>query len=246
MLVPSSYARVLALKEASHSLAKPGVLVDAGCGDGFHLLQIEAARKIGLDLIPPKLQDDIEVVKCNLTFIPLKSGCCDCLMSLDVIEHIKEEDKVISEFQRVLGHNGILILTTPNNSEFMPYGTLRVMFGLDTAKIHRMCEHVRPGYSKDELSSLVERHGFKVIYHHSFCQPMVRVLELVYLLPMRLSEYIYSPQERELRLRTGKLINGLQRVHDLLFLLLVAPIIKQVEKRANNGFLHLLICKKLN
>ena len=101
MLTPGIYARALVLKEVFQSLPKPEVLVDAGCGSGFHLLQIDATRKIGLD-IHPSLQRDIQCIKCDLRFIPFKSEACDFLMSLDVNEHIEEDGEVVFEFHRVL------------------------------------------------------------------------------------------------------------------------------------------------
>jgi SAM-dependent methyltransferase len=248
MLTAGTYAKALALKEVFHSLAKPGVLVDAGCGNGFHLLQIEAVSKIGLDIFPLELEENIEGIRSDVRFIPLKDGACDCLMSLDVIEHVEEDDKVMSEFRRVLSNKGILVLTTPNDSEFMPYRPLKAMLGLDTAKMHRKWGHVRPGYRKDELINLIERHGFEVIsYHHNICQPLVRFLDAVYslLLLFRVGEYVSSSEERAHRLRRrGKLIRSLERAHDLLFRLLLAPVIRRSERGGNNGFVHLVICKK--
>lgn len=246
MLVPSSYARILVLKEALKSHVIPDVLVDAGCGNGLPLLQADAVRKIGLDLIPPKLVENIECIKCDVNAIPLNDEICDCLMSLDVIEHIREDGRVISEFYRVLRRNGTLILTTPNVSQFMPYKVLRILFGLDTAKMHKLWQHAKPGYRKDEVIALVEGQGFKVICIHSFCQPLTRVLEIPYIILLRISEYIYSPAKRgnKLRKTRGRIIGTLERTHDLLFSLLLAPITRIIEKSANDGFLYLIMCKK--
>jgi len=244
VLTPGIYARALALKEVFQSLPKPEVLVDAGCGSGFHLLQIDATRKIGLD-IHPSLQRDIQCIKCDLRFIPLKSKACDFLMSLDVIEHIEEDAEVVFEFRRVLDDGGVLVITTPNDSDFIPYRPLRVMFGLDTSKIHRWWGHVRPGYSRGQLTALVERNGFEVIYYGRIGGSLVRVLGLGYILLLKLGEHIYSPEQRVQQFRKGVgLTRRLERTHDFLFSLLLAPIIKRLEKRGDKGFWHLIACRR--
>ena len=246
MLVPSRYAKALALKKAFNSLDIPNVLVDSGCGDGFYLQQIEAGRKIGLDLIPPESGKGIKYIKSDVSSTPLNDRDCDCLLSLDVIEHIDEDDRALDEFYRVLNDDGILVITTPNNSEFMPYRLFRVMFRLDIAKMHRVWKHVRPGYSKEELVALIKRHDFEVMSHRSIYQPLSRVFELVYIIPMMISERVYSPEERArwLRKRKGFLLRTLEGLHDFLFRLILGPIIKRIENTQDNGFFHLIICKK--
>jgi len=246
MLVPSKYVKALALKKLFNSLAKPNVLVDSGCGDGFYLSQLDADNKIGLDLIPSEVGSGIEYIISDVSFTPLGDGVCDCLLSLDVIEHIDEDDNAINEFYRVLNGGGTLVITTPNNSEFMPYRILRVMFNLDVTKMHRVWKHVRPGYSSDELVALVERHGFEIVSYRSIYQPLVRVIELVYTIPMIISEYIYSSERRVrwLRKRKGRLLRALEGFHDFLFRLILGPLIKRIENAQDNGFFHLIICKK--
>ncbi len=245
MVTPGTIARQLALKEVFRSLPRPKVLVDAGCGDGYYLRHIEADRKIGLDLIPPKGHHDIESIECDVRYIGISSGTCDCVMCLDVIEHVEQDIECVSEFYRILRSDGIMVLITPNDSEYMPYKTLKVMLGLDTAKMHRLWEHVKPGYSKEELITLVERCGFEVISHSTIFQPLVRVLDQIYAYPTIMSGYLWSPAQRKRQARQGgRITTILMKCHDSIIPLIFAPIVKRIERTKDNGFFHLLICKK--
>ena len=45
--------------------------------------------------------------------LPFKDGVFDCVISIDVLEHVPYPEKMIKEIQRVLKRNGTLILSTP-------------------------------------------------------------------------------------------------------------------------------------
>ena len=249
MITPTGYAKRLALKDILRDLGEISTLVDAGSSGGFHLNWITADRKIGLDLLPPECQEGVDGVKCDIRFMPIGNNVCDCLMCLDVIEHIVEDKQVLREFQRVLTENGTLVLTTPNDSEFMPYKFLRSVMRVETPKMHCKFGHVRPGYSKGDLVQLIQSNGFEIVYYRSFSQPLIRILDTFYLyfLLFAIGKYIESSPENAHKIRgRGKLLRIIENAHDLLFRIIVAPTIRNNESSGKNGWIHLLVCKKIS
>lgn len=59
----------------------------------------------------------------DITSIPVKDKSFDAIMCIEVLEHIPEPIKALSEFSRILKKDGKLILTAPFNSitHFSPY-----------------------------------------------------------------------------------------------------------------------------
>ncbi len=101
-------------------------LLDCGCGRGDNLVEIKKSipifnKYIGIDIYAP----DIEYCKRNspegITFIcsdclhmRIDSDSIDCVLSNQIIEHISEYKKYLSEIYRVLKPNGFHIISTPN------------------------------------------------------------------------------------------------------------------------------------
>lgn len=94
---------------------RPGVLVDAGCGEGFYTGRVLADRalwRVGFDLSKDAVRMAARRVKNaafvvgDLARIPLADGCCDVL--LDVFSPAN-----YAEFARVLRPGGALIKLAP-------------------------------------------------------------------------------------------------------------------------------------
>ena len=147
----------------------------------------------------------------------------------------------MEELYRIISDKGNLVLTTPNDSEYIPYKPLKRMFGLDTAEMHRRWGHVKPGYRQDQLIRLIGRYGFEVISCQSIYQPLVPVLDLPYIFFLLRLERC-SPQTNS-RLRKSRIIARLERIHDFLLHLILACILPCIE-RGENGFTHLLVAGK--
>lgn len=71
----------------------------------------------------------------------------DLIIAVDILEHIEEDEKVLANFRKVLAQDGKLIISSPSNFD-------------ESAKF--TAEHVRPGYSKEEICSKLEKAGFKI------------------------------------------------------------------------------------
>ena len=78
----------------------------------------------------------------------------DFILSVDVMEHIKEDELVFKNFYRALKQNGTLLVNTPS-----VYG------GSDTddeSEESFIGEHARNGYSVEDISQKLKGAGFKI------------------------------------------------------------------------------------
>jgi len=59
----------------------------------------------------------------DATELPLRENSFDCVICSEVIEHVEDSEKLLSEVRRILRNGGIFIVTTPNWISW--YGLLR-------------------------------------------------------------------------------------------------------------------------
>ncbi len=79
----------------------------------------------------------------------------DLILSVDVMEHIREDETVFRNFHKSLKNNGILLISTPSDK-----GGSDVHGDEDESFID---EHVRNGYSIQEITEKLTTAGFKNI-----------------------------------------------------------------------------------
>jgi SAM-dependent methyltransferase len=103
-------------------------VLEAGCGEGYgaDLLAGVARRVIALDYDAmaaahaagryPRL----DVARTNLVALPVREGVVDVVVSLQVVEHLWEQERFLHECRRVLRPGGALLLSTPNRITFSP------------------------------------------------------------------------------------------------------------------------------
>jgi len=112
----------------ARELVDEKVVLDIACGSGYgtRLLAEKASIVYGIDILPEAIEyakrvyskKNIHYLKGNATKIPLPSSSIDIVVSFETVEHIKNYDRFISEIKRVLKHDGLLVLSTPNVKEF--------------------------------------------------------------------------------------------------------------------------------
>jgi SAM-dependent methyltransferase len=104
------------------------VVLEAGCGEGYgaDLLAGGAAAVLALDYDAPttahvaRRYPGIGVARANLVALPVRDGGCDAVVSLQVIEHLWEQERFLRECRRVLRPGGELLVSTPNRITFSP------------------------------------------------------------------------------------------------------------------------------
>ncbi len=85
----------------------------------------------------------------DLISLPYKDKTFDFISALDVLEHIKNDEKAISEISRILKKNGIAVITVPHRMKFFT--------NQDT-----LIGHYRR-YEIEQITSLFERYNLKRI-----------------------------------------------------------------------------------
>jgi len=93
-------------------------LLDAGCGRTAPVLvkyRGRASRLIGVDLVDFPVQiEGVELLKNDLSAIPIEDACIDVVMSRSVMEHVADPLAVYGEMRRVLKPGGYFIFLTGN------------------------------------------------------------------------------------------------------------------------------------
>ncbi len=100
--------------------------IASGTGYGSALLSKSAKTVVGVDISKQAISyskknyasKKVTFAVGSCTDIPLADGSVDAVVSFETIEHIADYQKFMSEIKRVLRDDGLLILSTPNDSEF--------------------------------------------------------------------------------------------------------------------------------
>jgi ubiquinone/menaquinone biosynthesis C-methylase UbiE len=134
--------------EQINSILKPGdILLDAGAGDCHWRQYFPSAKYLGMDLAVGDSEWDYSQLDItgDLRNIPLTENSVDTIICIEVLEHLPEPWKVITEFNRVLSKKGYLFLTCPqsHHQHQVPYDFFR--------------------YTPFGLRSLLESNGFEVL-----------------------------------------------------------------------------------
>jgi ubiquinone/menaquinone biosynthesis C-methylase UbiE len=90
---------------------------------------------------------------------PLKSGSFDYITALDVIEHIYDVDKAISELHRVLKKKGKILITTPFNGAVKII--LFTLLGYFDKYFDPIGPHIR-FFNPRSLSKVLTNHRFNI------------------------------------------------------------------------------------
>ena len=169
-------------------------ILDLGCGDGvflFLLHQRGITDLIGVDFDPIALRlawqqlavrglDGLPLLCADACRLPLREGCMDGIVVLEMIEHLSQPECVLREIARVLRSEGVVVMTTP----------YRKAGGFQSE--HHVHEFT-PREIRELLGSLFDRvevYGFRPRWSRSLYQRFGRPGRLV--LKM-ISRYFYNP-----------------------------------------------------
>jgi len=117
---PEDHPNRIFEREVQFRLKPEYTLLDAGSGRSAEVLgrlSGKVARAIGVDLVdfsPEARQMKVELLRSDLSEIPVESGSVDMVISRAVMEHLENPLLVYREFNRVLRPGGTLIFLTPN------------------------------------------------------------------------------------------------------------------------------------
>jgi 2-polyprenyl-3-methyl-5-hydroxy-6-metoxy-1,4-benzoquinol methylase len=135
-LEPINYRSKTEIAYSSHSMAidvvrrlQPTRVLDIGCGPGFVARECEklGAKVTGLDFHEPLpgMMSEFRKLDLNSNALPVDAFSYDCVLLLDVIEHLAEPERFLLDLRNNSRHvppdgqPARLVLTTPNIAFFM-------------------------------------------------------------------------------------------------------------------------------
>jgi SAM-dependent methyltransferase len=98
---------------------RPPRILDLGCGPGNALCRLgRRGVAIGMDfsldaLAFARSKGKFPVLSADATALPFASASVDCVVALDVLEHVEDDEKALAEITRVLRPGGVFIFTVP-------------------------------------------------------------------------------------------------------------------------------------
>lgn len=135
------------------------VLEVGGGRSGLSSFLYPGAHVVSLDIAPPsrgELPDGAcpQQIGGDARQLPFADGTFDAVTLFDVIEHVVDDQTVVSEAQRVVRSGGTILLSTPNENWRFPYYKLMKPLCPDEATIMAEWGHVRRGYTLERLSDM--------------------------------------------------------------------------------------------
>ncbi|SKB05809.1 Methyltransferase domain-containing protein [Prosthecobacter debontii] len=140
-----------------------GVIFDGGAGSGEFIrrcLGLGFSEAIALEYDEQNyalLQKNagrlaqVRTMRESLLQIPLEDSSVDVVLSTQVLEHIEDHQKAACELCRILKPGGHAVITVPRPPEPFPNP-----------------EHMREGYTEEELSALFAPYGMKTLGYDWF------------------------------------------------------------------------------
>jgi SAM-dependent methyltransferase len=159
-----------AIKRIARLLPEDSYVLDAGSGFGQYTWRISSLRKgwkiKAVDINKEQVEDcnsffrktgradRINFETADLTHL-IEKDIFDFILTVDVMEHIEQDEMVFLNFYNSLRENGILLISTPSDQ-----GGSDVHKHNDHSFID---EHVRDGYGADEIERKLEKAGFSKV-----------------------------------------------------------------------------------
>jgi len=165
-------------------LKSGSVVLDAGCGSGRHLralAKLPGLKIVGIDRsakdvadaltglknMPDALSFDYRVETADINALPFDDAVFDCVICSEVLEHIPEHEKALSELVRVLKPQGHLVVSVPR------YFSERICWLISSEYHSNEGGHIRI-YKKKHLHKMLDRQGitcWKINYKHALHAP---------------------------------------------------------------------------
>lgn len=168
---PDIYPKVLSLIQPSARR-----VLDVGAGEGY---LSQALRERGHDVEACDVQPElfkVAGVPCHYAdlneALPLPDGSFDCVVAVEVIEHVENHTRFVRELVRLTRPGGTIIISTPNvlslpsRWHFLLYGYTDAAGPLDPARPDYYMQHINP-ISLPEILFLIERFGADLTELHT-------------------------------------------------------------------------------
>jgi SAM-dependent methyltransferase len=137
------------------------ILEVGGGQSGLTRLLYPTARITNLDVDPSfadapcNRQEAVRYVCADATRLGFDSEWFDAVTMFDVLEHILDDRRALSEALRVLRPGGYLLISVPNERWRFPYYRFMKAWCRSEEEMFAEWGHVRRGYSLDQLAELI-------------------------------------------------------------------------------------------
>lgn len=143
-------------------------IVDAGTGRGLFAMWASRffvkSEVLGIDIDVDRIKKNQAMAqkfkRQNLTFELCdvfkleEKGPFDVIFSTDNLEHVNEDQKLCEVFYKSLTPDGVLLVHVPHLT--------RNVFGWRRENFMGIEGHVRPGYTREQLSEMLKQAGFTI------------------------------------------------------------------------------------
>jgi SAM-dependent methyltransferase len=119
-------------------------MLEVGCGRGITLDRLKkefAMNTFGVDIADEAITDakreslfKHDLRAADVTALPFKDATFDLVVTFDVLEHIADQKKAISEMVRVAKKGGKILIYTINNNQTGTWNWLLDKLGIDVYK----------------------------------------------------------------------------------------------------------------
>ncbi|XXK29949.1 class I SAM-dependent methyltransferase [Rhodobacteraceae bacterium nBUS_24] len=157
-----SYAQKIDQKFKIHNRSGGKLALDIGAGEGGYLDFMTDYKRVSMDLNPESIitnqRRGIETIQsdvASIDFVNILS--CDLVTCLDIFEHLRDPDRAMQNISSITAPGGTLIISTGDINSLLP----RVL-GPEMWWYCALPEH-KVFWGADSLSSLLTRHGFKIL-----------------------------------------------------------------------------------
>jgi ubiquinone/menaquinone biosynthesis C-methylase UbiE len=115
----SQFPHAVFEREVLKLVCPESIIVDVGCGREAQFVrrmssQVKKAYGVDLEIPETAVEGNIELMYGDAEAIPLQDHSVDLITMYDVVEHLRNPERVFLECKRILKPGGSLVLTTPN------------------------------------------------------------------------------------------------------------------------------------
>ena len=114
------------------------------------------------------------VLHVSENHLPFPENKFDCVIAIDVHEHLEDPNPFTRELWRVTKQDGKIIVTVPNGDETKLATRIKNFIGMTKEKYG----HVREGYDIPDLKKLLSTNGIQPYADSSFSRFFTEILEL--------------------------------------------------------------------
>ena len=139
--------------------------IDVACGGGLMAPYLDGYRHVGVDISPGSLlvarEHGVEVVRGNVTALPLDDGIADLVIAGEIFEHVEDLEGTVSEIARILKPGGAMVCDTLADTRWARFSLVTVGERLPGAPPHG-CHDPALFVSPGRLQTICRRHGIEL------------------------------------------------------------------------------------